>query len=51
MRMKSSPRSKTTVPARSAAGCLVHKDLALWNILGTEREIAAFIDFDDSDCR
>jgi aminoglycoside phosphotransferase (APT) family kinase protein len=29
-------------------GCLVHKDLALWNILGTEREIAAFIDWDDS---
>jgi fructosamine-3-kinase len=31
-----------------APGCLVHKDLALWNILGTERQIAAFIDFDDS---
>ena len=29
-------------------GCLVHKDLALWNILGTESEIAAFIDFDDA---
>jgi aminoglycoside phosphotransferase (APT) family kinase protein len=29
-------------------GCLVHKDLAFWNILGTEREIAAFIDWDDS---
>jgi aminoglycoside phosphotransferase (APT) family kinase protein len=29
-------------------GCLVHKDLALWNILGTETEIAAFIDWDDS---
>ncbi len=29
-------------------GCLVHKDLALWNILGTENKIAAFIDFDDS---
>ena len=29
-------------------GCLVHKDLALWNILGTERQISAFIDFDDS---
>jgi fructosamine-3-kinase len=28
--------------------CLVHKDLALWNVLGTEREIAAFIDFDDA---
>ena len=32
----------------SAPGCLVHKDLALWNILGTEREIYDFIDFDDS---
>ncbi|MBP6783128.1 MAG: aminoglycoside phosphotransferase family protein [Verrucomicrobiales bacterium] len=28
-------------------GCLVHKDLALWNILGSENHIAAFIDFDD----
>ena len=28
-------------------GCLVHKDLALWNILGTREQIAAFIDFDD----
>ena len=27
--------------------CLVHKDLALWNILGTPSEITAFIDFDD----
>jgi fructosamine-3-kinase len=32
----------------AAEGCLVHKDLALWNILGTEREIYDFIDFDDS---
>lgn len=31
-----------------AEGCLVHKDLALWNILGSERAIDAFIDFDDS---
>jgi len=31
-----------------APGCLVHKDLALWNILGTEHQISAFIDFDDS---
>ena len=31
-----------------ATGCLVHKDLALWNILGSESEIAAFIDFDDA---
>lgn len=29
-------------------GCLVHKDLALWNILGSECEVAAFIDFDDA---
>jgi len=29
-------------------GCLVHKDLALWNILGTCDQIAAFIDFDDT---
>lgn len=28
--------------------CLVHKDLALWNILGTSDHIAAFIDFDDA---
>ena len=29
-------------------GCFVHKDLALWNILGTRDRIAAFIDFDDA---
>lgn len=29
-------------------GCLVHKDLALWNVLGTRDQIAAFIDFDDA---
>jgi aminoglycoside phosphotransferase (APT) family kinase protein len=29
-------------------GCLVHKDLALWNILGTQQHIAAFIDWDDA---
>ena len=29
-------------------GCLVHKDLALWNILGKTDRIAAFIDFDDA---
>lgn len=29
-------------------GCLVHKDLALWNILGTEQRIMAFIDWDDA---
>lgn len=32
------------------SGCLVHKDLALWNILGTEKAIAAFIDWDDAIC-
>jgi len=31
-----------------AEGCLVHKDLALWNILGSSSHIAAFIDFDDA---
>ncbi len=29
-------------------GCLVHKDLALWNILGAEGRIAAFIDWEDA---
>lgn len=29
-------------------GCLVHKDLAFWNILGTEDRIASFIDWDDA---
>jgi fructosamine-3-kinase len=29
-------------------GCLVHKDLALWNILGTENGVSAFIDWDDA---
>lgn len=29
-------------------GCLVHKDLAFWNILGDARQIAAFIDWDDA---
>lgn len=29
-------------------GCLVHKDLALWNILGSPESITAFIDFDDA---
>ncbi|MEQ1861069.1 MAG: aminoglycoside phosphotransferase family protein [Chthoniobacteraceae bacterium] len=29
-------------------GCLVHKDLALWNILGTPTHIGAFIDWDDA---
>ncbi len=31
-----------------SSGCFVHKDLALWNILGSPTSIAAFIDFDDS---
>ncbi|MCE6990504.1 aminoglycoside phosphotransferase family protein [Dyadobacter sp. CY323] len=31
-------------------GCLVHKDLALWNILGNADEIKAFIDWDDTIC-
>jgi aminoglycoside phosphotransferase (APT) family kinase protein len=30
-----------------APGCLVHKDTALWNLLGTEREVKAVIDWDD----
>lgn len=30
------------------SGCLVHKDLALWNIMGTDTEIRAFIDWDDA---
>lgn len=29
-------------------GVLVHKDLALWNILGTPDEVVAFIDFEDA---
>ncbi len=29
-------------------GCLVHKDLALWNILGSATDIAAYIDWDDA---
>lgn len=32
----------------SGGGYLVHKDLALWNILGTEDGIRAFIDWDDA---
>jgi aminoglycoside phosphotransferase (APT) family kinase protein len=30
-----------------SSGCLVHKDTALWNLLGTERTITAVIDWDD----
>ena len=30
-----------------AQGVLVHKDLAVWNILGTETEAKCFIDWDD----
>jgi aminoglycoside phosphotransferase (APT) family kinase protein len=29
-------------------GCLVHKDLALWNIMGSATGIRAFIDWDDA---
>lgn len=29
-------------------GCLVHKDLALWNILGQRHEPCAYIDWDDA---
>ncbi len=29
-------------------GCLVHKDLALWNVLGTSDRVLAFVDFDDA---
>jgi fructosamine-3-kinase len=28
-------------------GCLVHKDIALWNILGDSKNIRSIIDFDD----
>ncbi|MDF1738595.1 MAG: aminoglycoside phosphotransferase family protein [Verrucomicrobiales bacterium] len=30
------------------SGCLVHKDLALWNIMGTPEKVTAFIDLDDA---
>lgn len=33
---------------RHAEGCFVHKDLALWNVLGTPDRILAIIDFDDA---
>jgi aminoglycoside phosphotransferase (APT) family kinase protein len=29
-------------------GCLVHKDLAFWNILGSEEHLLAYIDWDDA---
>lgn len=29
-------------------GCLVHKDMALWNVLGTPENIIAIIDWDDT---
>ncbi len=29
-------------------GCLVHKDMALWNIMGSGQTISAFIDWDDT---
>ena len=28
--------------------CLVHKDMALWNVLGTRDRVTAFIDWDDA---
>lgn len=28
--------------------CLVHKDMALWNVLGTPTRVTAFIDWDDA---
>ena len=31
-----------------APGVLVHKDTALWNILGTRTEVVSFIDWDDA---
>lgn len=33
---------------RLAQSCLVHKDLAFWNILGTHHQITAIIDWDDA---
>lgn len=30
------------------APCLVHKDLALWNMLGSPGQVISFIDFDDA---
>jgi aminoglycoside phosphotransferase len=33
---------------RLPGACLVHKDLALWNVLGTGHSVEAFIDFDDA---
>ena len=45
-------RLMTTVDSHSRSleirrGVLVHKDLAVWNILGTESEVKSFIDWDD----
>lgn len=31
-----------------SSGCFVHKDLALWNVLGSPATVEAFIDFDDA---
>ena len=33
---------------RLDAGCFVHKDLALWNVLGSPDRVVAFVDFDDA---
>lgn len=38
--------SLLAIPATAAV--LVHKDLALWNIMGTQGHIRAFIDWDDA---
>jgi aminoglycoside phosphotransferase (APT) family kinase protein len=32
----------------STAPCLVHKDMAMWNVLGTPSRVTAFIDWDDA---
>jgi fructosamine-3-kinase len=40
--------TKHTALLALTQGCLVHRDLALWNILGTADQIHAFIDFDDA---
>ncbi len=46
-RIRAAIISKTSL-LNLSEGCLVHKDLALWNILGSPGGIAAFIDWDDT---
>jgi len=43
-------RSVVSASARylEVSGVLVHKDLALWNVLGTEKKVVSFIDWDDT---